>query len=133
MVAIGEALVERSFCHFDNVLGYVAMASGYYFGTPDDVDYALKLVHDAVELIESDDFFRVIYLFFIGFVDLFLHYNITFCNILEGEKCRFDGLLEWVGFHLAWFMLAKNPSIFCRGGYYYYCIAFLAFFILNTL
>jgi hypothetical protein len=63
MVAIGQTLVEKSSCHFDNVLGYLAMASGNFFGSPDQVDFALKLIHDAVEFIESDEFFKVYKIF----------------------------------------------------------------------
>lgn len=59
MVAVGQALVERSTCHFDNVLGYIAMASGHFFGSPDQVDFAVKLIHDAVQFIEEDEFFKV--------------------------------------------------------------------------
>lgn len=60
MVAVGEALLERSTCHFDNILGYLGLAIGNFFGSPDQVDFAVKLIHEAVEFIETDDFFKVL-------------------------------------------------------------------------
>jgi hypothetical protein len=59
LVAVGGALIERSFCQFDNVLGYLGVAVGNSFGSPDQVDFAVEMIHEAVEFIETDPFFEV--------------------------------------------------------------------------
>lgn len=56
---MGEALLERTICPSDALLGYLARAVGYWWGSPDQVDASVEFMHEATVFIEEEEYFKV--------------------------------------------------------------------------